>query len=127
MAGKEILIVEDNPLNLELAKDILQSEGYEVSVATSGLEALERIKVSKPDLVIMDIQLPSMDGLTVTKILKSDPVTRDIPVIALTAYAMKGDEEKMKEAGCSDYVPKPLDVKRFISVVAKHVQVESKL
>ena len=127
MAGREILLVEDNPMNLELARDILVAEGYEVSVATSGLEALERIKVRKPSLVIMDIQLPSMDGLTVTKILKSDPATKEIPVIALTAYAMKGDEEKMKEAGCVDYVPKPLDIRKFKSVVAKHLRVESKV
>ncbi|MFQ5574334.1 MAG: response regulator [Terriglobia bacterium] len=121
----KVLLVEDNVMNMELARDILQAEGYTVAVATSGIEALERVKFDRPDLIIMDIQLPNMDGLTATRILKNDPATRDIPVVALTAHAMKGDEGKILEAGCSDYLPKPLNVKDFLAVVGKRLKVES--
>lgn len=108
-----ILIIEDNPMNTKLVRDLLQASGYrtlEVETAPAGLEVARR---ERPDLILMDIELPGVDGLEATRMLKSDPLTRDIPVIAVTAYAMKGDREKALAAGCDDYVSKPIDI-RFL-------------
>jgi two-component system cell cycle response regulator DivK len=99
-----ILIIEDNVLNLRLASFLLQQAGYTVLSAESAEDGLQQVKESPPDLVRMDIQLPGIDGLEATRRLKADPATRGIKVIALTAFAMKGDEQKMREAGCDDYL-----------------------
>lgn len=106
---------------MELFSDLLEINGYEVLKAMSGLEMFEIIgSVSiVPDLILMDIQIPDVDGLTLTKRLKGNPLTRDIPIIALTAHAMKGDREKTLEAGCIDYIPKPIDIKEFINKISK--------
>ncbi|MBI2485825.1 MAG: response regulator [Deltaproteobacteria bacterium] len=121
MRKRKILVVEDNPMNMELFSDLLEINGYEVLKAMSGLEMFEIIgSVSiVPDLILMDIQIPDVDGLTLTKRLKGNPLTRDIPIIALTAHAMKGDREKTLEAGCIDYIPKPIDIKEFINKISK--------
>lgn len=111
MAGETILIVEDNPLNLELVSDILEAHGYEVHKATSGKEAISQVEDNIPDLVLMDIQLPGLDGLTVTGIIKDKPETAHLPIIALTAHAMRGDEEKARQAGCDGYISKPIDTR----------------
>lgn len=116
-----VLVVEDNAINLELITDILEGEGYRVATAVCGQEALDSVRAEKPALVLMDVQLPGMDGLTVTRLLKADPGTRDIPVVALTAHAMRGDEEMMYAAGCDDYIPKPIKIARFRQVLAKFV------
>jgi CheY-like chemotaxis protein len=117
--GKErILVVEDNPMNIELFKDLLEAQGYEVYEATNATEALDQVKSNKFDLILMDIQLPGMDGLTATKIIKEDPRNKGIPIVALTAYAMTGDEEKVREAGCDGYITKPIDIKEFPKMVA---------
>jgi two-component system cell cycle response regulator DivK len=110
MAGERILIVDDNPANLKLARVLLVSEGYDVQVASDADEALSVIPTFRPRLILMDLQLPGMDGLTLTRRLKEDPATRDVLIIALTAYAMKGDEERALAAGCDGYVSKPIDV-----------------
>jgi CheY-like chemotaxis protein len=103
MAGERILLVEDNPQNRRLAQFLLKSRGYIVYEATTGEEALELARAHLPDLILMDLQLPGLDGFAATRILKENAVTTDIPVIALTAYAMKGDREKALEAGCESH------------------------
>lgn len=110
MPTEQILIVDDNAANLKLARLLLTAEGHEARTATDAEHALKVLETFKPQLILMDIQLPGMDGLTLTKKLKADPATRDIVVIALTAYAMKGDEEKARAAGCDGYIAKPIDV-----------------
>jgi CheY-like chemotaxis protein len=122
MPRKRILIVEDNPLNMELVCVVLESHGYETWQARTGAEALERLGTGKPDLIVMDIQLPGLDGLTLTKRLKQEPATRDIPVLALTAHAMKGDRDRILGAGCSGYIQKPIDIKELTNQVARLLQ-----
>ena len=119
MDAKQILLIEDNPVNRRLVEFLLKSKGYEVWWSSSAPEAFKLLKEKQPDLILMDIQLPEMDGLTATKHLKADPETRDIPVIAVTSYAMKGDEDKAREAGCNGYIAKPLDKAVFLEMVAK--------
>ena len=119
MDAKQILLVEDNLVNRRLVEFLLKSKGYEVWWSSSAPEAFKLLKEKQPDLILMDIQLPEMDGLTATKHLKADPETRDIPVIAVTSYAMKGDEDKAREAGCNGYIAKPLDKAVFLEMVAK--------
>ena len=121
MNKKNILLVEDNAVNRRLAGFLLRSQGYQVREATTATETFEMLKNDRPDLIVMDIQLPGMDGLEVTKKLKAQPATADIPVIAVTSYAMKGDREKALAAGCAGYVTKPIDKKIFIEEVAAHV------
>ena len=107
MREDPILIVDDNPLNLKLARVLLRSEGYRVETAVDAEEALRVLETFSPRLILMDLQLPGMDGLELTRRLKADPARRHIVVVALTAYAMKGDEEKARAAGCDHYVTKP--------------------
>ena len=120
MPRKRILVVEDNPLNMELVCEILE-DGYEVWRATGAAEALQRLQTGKPDLILMDIQLPGLDGLALTKRLKEEPATRDIRVVALTAHAMMGDRGRILEAGCCGYIPKPIDIKQLTSAVARYL------
>jgi two-component system, cell cycle response regulator DivK len=109
VSGELILVVDDNPQNLKLARVLLRSEGYDVATASDAEEALRLLETSKPRLILMDLQLPGMDGLTLTRRLKADPARRRIVVVALTAYAMKGDREKALAAGCDGYITKPID------------------
>jgi len=118
--GKVILIVEDEPKNLKLIQDLLQASGYRTVEATDGRQGVELARDRKPDLILMDIQLPVMDGLEATRILKANITTRDIPIIALTSYAMPGDEERAREAGCDGYITKPIDTKAFLKKVAEY-------
>jgi two-component system cell cycle response regulator DivK len=110
MAGEPILVVDDNAANLKLASIVLGEEGYEVRTASDAQEALGILETFRPRLILMDVQLPGMDGLELTRLLKSKERTKHIVVLALTAYAMKGDEERMLGAGCDGYVSKPIDV-----------------
>jgi len=119
MSGKRILLIEDNAVNRRLAQFLLKSKGYEVWEATTAPEAFATLKERRPDLILMDIQLPEVDGLTATRHLKADPATQDIPVVAVTSYAMKGDETRALEAGCSGYVTKPIDKTLFLDTVAR--------
>ena len=114
----KILIVEDNPANMTLAVFLLKSAGYTVITATDAEAGVGVARAEQPDLVLMDIQLPGMDGLQATGLLKADPTTRAIPVIALTALAMKGDEERIRAAGCDGYIAKPLAYKEFLATVS---------
>jgi CheY-like chemotaxis protein len=121
VAGEPILIVDDNVQNLKLARVILAIEGYDVRTAADAEEALALLRTSTPHVILMDLQLPGMDGLQLTRQLKADPATRGIQVIALTAYAMKGDEEKAFAAGCDGYVSKPMDTERLPEIVRSHL------
>ncbi|MDT8375459.1 MAG: response regulator [Mariprofundaceae bacterium] len=114
----KILIVEDNPANMKLASNLLKKNGYEVLKAVDAETGIDIARKQLPDLILMDIQLPGMDGLAATGILKEDPATMNIPVIALTAFAMKGDEEKMLGAGCDGYIPKPIRYKEFLDTIS---------
>jgi two-component system cell cycle response regulator DivK len=117
-----VLIVEDNPANMTLATFLLKSAGYAVLSATDAEAGLALARREQPDLVLMDIQLPGMDGLQACAILKKDEGTRDIPVIALTALAMKGDEERIRAAGCDGYIAKPLAYREFLATIAARLQ-----
>jgi two-component system, cell cycle response regulator DivK len=112
-----VLVVDDNPLNVELARAVLAADGFEVDAAADAAEAAQRIHLFRPALVLMDVQLPGVDGLTLTRQIKADPATRGIVVLAFTAYAMKGDEAKMLQAGCDGYLSKPIDVGSFAAAV----------
>src|SRR5688572_23946239 len=121
MSGEPVLIVDDNPQNLKLARVLLAAEGYEVRSAVDAEEALGVLEGFSPRLILMDLQLPGMDGLELTRQLKADPVLRDIVVIAVTAYAMKTDEAKAIAAGCDGYVSKPIDVETLPALVRRHL------
>jgi two-component system cell cycle response regulator DivK len=121
VARERILIVDDNVQNLKLARVILANEGYDVWTAADAEDALALVRTSRPKVILMDLQLPGMDGLQLTRQLKADPSTRSIGVIALTAYAMKGDEEKALAAGCDGYLSKPIDTERLPEIVRSHL------
>ena len=118
---KSILIVEDNQTNAALLKDVLGARGYDVTIVAHGADALEMVRSKPPNLVLMDIQLPGMDGYEVTRRLKSDPSTSHIPIIAVTAYALKGDMDKAIQAGCDDYISKPINTRELPKVVEKFI------
>jgi len=117
MTEKVVLVVEDNMLNMKLIRSLLQRGKYRVLEAENAEAGLAVAHQSRPDLILMDIQLPGMDGLVATRILKEDPILREIPVLALTAHAMAGDEQKALEAGCSGYITKPLDTRNFLNTL----------
>lgn len=112
-----VLIVEDNELNMKLFHDLLEASGMTILQTRNGVDALKVAKAEKPDLIVMDIQLPEMSGLEVTEKIKADPELRPIPVVAVTAFAMKGDEERIRAAGCEAYLSKPISIDRFISTI----------
>lgn len=120
--SKTILIVEDNELNMKLFHDLLDAHGYRTIQTRDGMEALDLARQHRPDLILMDIQLPEVSGLEVTKWLKEDDSLRAIPIIAVTAFAMKGDEEKIREGGCEAYISKPISVSHFLTTVRKFLQ-----
>jgi two-component system, cell cycle response regulator DivK len=119
MAGEPILIVDDNPMNLKVARVMLQVAGYEVRIATDAAEALTMLQTFRPRLILMDLQMPGMDGYALTRQLKADPATSDIVILAVTAYAMKGDEQKAYEAGCQMYITKPIDTRSLPETIAQ--------
>ncbi|MEI7609599.1 MAG: response regulator [Rhodospirillaceae bacterium] len=117
--GKCVLIVEDNELNMKLFHDLLEAHGYATLQTKDGMEALKLAREHRPDLILMDIQLPEVSGLEVTKWIKEDEELKSIPIIAVTAFAMKGDEEKIREGGCEDYLAKPISVTKFLQAVQR--------
>lgn len=117
--AKTVLIVEDNDLNMKLFNDLLQANGYETVQTKDGREVMALARANRPDLILMDIQLPEISGLEITRMLKEDPELKTIPVVAVTAFAMKGDEEKIREGGCEGYIAKPISVASFLQTVAK--------
>ena len=118
-AAKTVLVVEDNELNMKLFHDLLEAHGYHILQTRDGMEALQIARDHKPDLILMDIQLPEVSGLQVTKWIKQDNMLKHIPVVAVTAFAMKGDEEKIREGGCEAYLAKPISVLAFLQTVER--------
>ena len=124
MAGlpqKLVLIVEDNDLNMKLFRDLLEAHGYRTVHTRDGMDVLPMARKEQPDLILMDIQLPQVSGLEVTRWIKDDPELRSIPVVAVTAFAMKGDEERIREGGCEAYLSKPISVGKFIETVRRFI------
>jgi two-component system cell cycle response regulator DivK len=121
MPSKTVLLVEDDFMNMRLAQHVLESEGYNVVGATSGWEALNQIKNGLPDLILMDVQLPDIDGMTLVRIIRANEAAQETVILALTAYAMKGDREKILKTGCNDYIAKPINVETFISTVRRYL------
>jgi two-component system cell cycle response regulator DivK len=121
MISKKVLIVEDNELNMKLFHDLLDSQGYETLQTREGLQALALARQHRPDLILMDIQLPEISGLEVTRWLKEDEELSHIPVVAVTAFAMKGDEERIRRGGCEAYISKPISISAFLDTVRKHL------
>jgi two-component system cell cycle response regulator DivK len=119
---KTVLIVEDNELNMKLFHDLLQANGFNTIETRNGIEALDLARKHKPDLILMDIQLPEVSGLEVTKWIKEDDELKSIPVVAVTAFAMKGDEERIREGGCEAYLSKPISVAKFLETVRHFVK-----
>lgn len=125
MKAKTILVIEDNELNMKLVRGLLKIGKYRVLEAIDAETGLQVARTYRPDLILMDIQLPGMDGLRATRILKADPELQDVPVIALTSYAMRGDEEKSKEAGCAGYLTKPINTRCFLEMISRHLPHDS--
>lgn len=118
---KQVLIVEDNELNMKLFNDLLEANGYGTIQTRSGVEAVELVRRHRPDLILMDIQLPEVSGLQVIQWLKNDEALKGIPVVAITAFAMKGDEEKIRQVGCEAYLSKPISVVKFLETVRTYL------
>lgn len=118
---KKVLIVEDNELNMKLFHDLLQTQGYETIETNNGMAACDLARKHMPDLILMDIQLPEVSGLDVTKWIKEDLQIRHIPVIAITAFAMKGDEERIRQGGCEAYISKPISVSKFLETMRSYL------
>jgi two-component system, cell cycle response regulator DivK len=119
--SKLVLIVEDNDLNMKLFNDLLEVNGYRTIKARTGLEGLELARLHTPDLILMDIQLPEVSGIDIIKLIKENDAMRAIPVIAITAFAMKGDEERIREAGCEGYLSKPISVAKFVDTIRQFI------
>ena len=119
--AKKVLIVEDNELNMKLFNDLLVAHGYETIKTRNGVEAVDLARRNHPDLILMDIQLPEVSGLQVTQWIKDDEALRAIPVVAITAFAMKGDEEKIRQGGCEAYLSKPISVVKFLETVRNYI------
>jgi two-component system cell cycle response regulator DivK len=120
--GKTVLIVEDNELNMKLFNDLLEAHGYQTIQTRNGMDALPLARKHRPALILMDIQLPEVSGLDVTKWLKEDDALKDIPVIAVTAFAMKGDEQRIREGGCEAYISKPIAVGAFLETIEQFIK-----
>ena len=118
----KVLLIEDNPINLELATDLLEGSGFEVVTAQDAELGINLARETQPSLILMDLSLPGMDGLEATKALKADPQTAAIPIVAVTAHAMKGDEQKALDAGCEGYITKPIDTRMFPMLVMQFLE-----
>jgi two-component system cell cycle response regulator DivK len=122
MAGERVLIVDDHPLNLDLARVVLEADGFIVDLAADVDEAWARLRAARPDIALVDIQLPGVDGLSLVRAVRATPGLQDLPLIAFTAHAMQGDEQRFLAAGCDGYLAKPIDVHRFAAQVRRHLR-----
>lgn len=122
MTVTSVLVVDDNAINAKLLKVILEREGYDVSIASDAESALEFLSTSRPRLILMDVQMPGINGLELTRRLKADPATHDIVILIVTAYAMKSDEERSLSAGCDGYIAKPIDTRKLPGVIATYLR-----
>jgi CheY-like chemotaxis protein len=125
VSAPRVLIVDDNLLNIAIAQDVLLAEAFEVETAADGFDALRKVASFRPDLILMDIQMPGKDGLEATRELKADPATRHIRIVAFTAFAMRGDETRMRAAGCDGYLSKPIDVNQFGAQVREFLRTQA--
>ena len=121
MGDEKVLIIEDNELNMKLVVAILKMGNYQVLSAVNAETGIQFAREHCPDLILMDIQLPGMDGLAATRMIKGDDHLKDIPIVALTSYAMQGDEEKAMDAGCNGYIPKPIDTRHFLETIDRFI------
>ena len=121
MQNKVVLVIEDNPLNMKLMRSLLQLGDFEILEAPDAESGIELAKKIKPDLILIDIQLPGMDGLSATRIIRDDLSLKEVPIVAVTSYAMHGDEQKAKSAGCSGYIAKPIDTRSFLDTINKYM------
>ena len=121
MTPKRVLIIEDNPLNMKLVRVLLAAAGLEVLEAIDAEKGIVLAREKRPDLILMDVQLPGMDGLSATGIIRADPELREIAIVAITSFAMAGDEEKAREAGCTGYVTKPINTRTFLGEITKYM------
>ena len=121
-SGKKVLLVEDNHMNMVLVKEILTMNGYEIIEAGSGTDAIKSLALERPDIILMDLHLPGMDGITATRIIKADERNKAIPVLALTASAMRGDEDKILRQGFDGYVAKPIEIKKLLEAISASLQ-----
>ncbi len=119
--GRRILVVEDNALNLELVRDILAAEGYEVLEAADGPTGVAVALAERPELILMDLQLPGLDGFQAAQQIRADPNLKDVPIVAVTAHAMKGDDDRARAAGCDGFIAKPIQVRDFVATVARYL------
>jgi CheY-like chemotaxis protein len=122
MKIKTILVIEDNKLNMKLVNGLIKIGKYRMLEAIDAESGIQLIREQRPDLVLMDIQLPGMDGLSATKVIKEDPDLKDIPIVALTSFAMQGDEEKALAVGCTGYITKPIDTRKFLETVSRYLK-----
>ena len=122
MGNVTILVIEDNELNMKLVRSLLKRGNYDVIEAIDAEKGMQLARTNHPDLILMDIQLPGMDGLSATKILKADPVLQEIPIVALTSHAMEGDDKKALDAGCDGYITKPIDTKNFLPSIGQYLK-----
>jgi CheY-like chemotaxis protein len=122
VGNETILVIEDNELNMKLVRSLLKMDNYDVIEAIDAEKGMQLARKNHPDLILMDIQLPGMDGLSATKILKADPSLREIPIVALTSHAMEGDDKKALAAGCNGYIAKPIDTKNFLATIQQYLQ-----
>ncbi|MDR4507078.1 MAG: response regulator [Candidatus Brocadiaceae bacterium] len=122
MSDKNVMVVEDNEKNRKLMRVILKAKGYNVIEAATGEEAISTLQKQKPDIILMDIQLPGIDGMTLAKQIKEDKNTKDIPILAVTAHAMKGDEQKFLDCGCNGYISKPINTRELPDIVEQHIR-----
>ena len=125
MKSETILVIEDNELNMKLVKGLIKIGKYRMLEAMDAESGIQLLRTHRPDLILMDIQLPGMDGLSATKIIKDDPSLKDIPIVALTSYAMQGDKEKALEAGCVGYIAKPIDTRKFLKTVSQFMKYDN--
>ena len=125
MTNSKVLVIEDNKLNMKLVKGLIKIGKYRMLEANDAESGIQQIREQRPDLVLMDIQLPGMDGLSATKVIKEDPDLKDIPIVALTSYAMQGDKEKALAAGCTGYITKPIDTRKFLETLAQYLKDEN--
>jgi CheY-like chemotaxis protein len=124
MGNRTVLVIEDNALNMKLVRSLLKMGKYDIIEAVDAETGIQLARERKPDLILMDIQLPGMDGLNATRIIKEDPSLKDVIILALTSYAMEGDDKKAREAGCDGYIIKPIDTKNFLKTIDKFLRVE---
>jgi two-component system cell cycle response regulator DivK len=122
--ARRVLVVEDDALNLELVRDILVAEGYEVLEAADGVTGVDVARAERPELILMDLQLPGRDGLEAVCLIREDPALREVPIVAVTAHAMKGDDDRARAAGCDGFVAKPIQVREFVTIIARYLDHE---